>query len=134
VRDLEWFMRPRRGLRALGNRGASGINGFASTALGVALAGGGPTFALAGDLSLIHDQNGLLMARSEPIDLVLVVANNDGGGIFEFLPQAELPEHFERLFITPHGLDLSLLARLHGGRYARVERASELGPAVRAAA
>lgn len=130
VRDLGWYMRPRSGLRVLGNRGANGIDGFVSTVLGVAVAGPGPTVALAGDLSLLHDQNGLMLGRAEPVDAVVVVLNNDGGGIFSFLPQAGRPEHFERLFGTPHGLDLRALARLYGCGHRGVERASALAPAV----
>ena len=134
VRDLDWFMAPRSGLRVLGNRGASGIDGFVSTTLGAALAGGagtGPTVALAGDLSMLHDQNGLLLARTEqPVDAVFVVVSNDGGGIFSFLPQAAFPEHFERVFGTPHGVSFRVLAALHRCGYERVERAADLVPAV----
>jgi 2-succinyl-5-enolpyruvyl-6-hydroxy-3-cyclohexene-1-carboxylate synthase len=130
VRDLDWFMAPRAGLRILGNRGASGIDGFVSTTLGAALAGPGPTVALAGDLSMLHDQNGLLLARSEPVDAVFVVVNNDGGGIFSFLPQAAFPEHFERVFGTPHGVNFAAYAAMHRCGYARVEAAADLLPAV----
>jgi 2-succinyl-5-enolpyruvyl-6-hydroxy-3-cyclohexene-1-carboxylate synthase len=133
VRDLDWFMRPRVGLRILGNRGASGIDGFVSTTLGAALAGPGPTVALAGDLAMLHDQNGLLLARTEPVAAVFVVVNNDGGGIFSFLPQAAFPEHFEQVFGTPHGVDFAALAALHGCRFVRVERAADLVPIVSAA-
>ncbi|MDQ3766406.1 MAG: thiamine pyrophosphate-dependent enzyme, partial [Actinomycetota bacterium] len=133
VRDLDWYMRPRRGLRVLGNRGANGIDGFVSTTLGIALASSRPTVGLAGDLSLLHDQNGLMLRGVEPVDAVFVVINNDGGGIFSFLPQARLPEHFEQLFGTPHGLSLEALAGLYGCGHNRVERASELTPVVAAA-
>lgn len=133
VRDLEWFMRPRAGLRIIANRGASGIDGFVSTALGAALAGPGPTVALAGDLSMLHDQNGLGLARSEAVAAVFVVVNNAGGGIFHFLPQAAFPEHFEQLFATPHGLRFEDLARLYGCGYEQIARAGDLAPAVVAA-
>jgi 2-succinyl-5-enolpyruvyl-6-hydroxy-3-cyclohexene-1-carboxylate synthase len=129
VRDLNSFMAPRSDLRVVGNRGVSGIDGFVSTALGAAVAHPGPVIALAGDLSLLHDQNGLLDPRP-PVDLSVVVLNNDGGAIFSFLPQASLPRGFERLFGTPHGLDLELLARLHNCSYVRLERAAELPAAL----
>lgn len=128
VRDLDQFMAPRAGLRVLGNRGASGIDGFVSTALGVALATDGPAAALAGDLSVLHDQNGFLLA--ERPDLVLVVINNDGGGIFSFLPPAQHRASFETLFGTPHGIDLAGLAGVYGLAHTRIERAGDLVPAV----
>jgi 2-succinyl-5-enolpyruvyl-6-hydroxy-3-cyclohexene-1-carboxylate synthase len=127
VRDLDWFMRPREGLRVVSNRGASGIDGFVSTSLGVAAAGS-PVVSLSGDLALIHDQNGWL-TKPRP-DLVMVVVNNDGGGIFSFLPQASFPDHFERLFATPHGLDLALLARMYGLEHLLVTGAGKLAAEV----
>ncbi|MGH8901707.1 MAG: thiamine pyrophosphate-dependent enzyme, partial [Egibacteraceae bacterium] len=131
IRDLNLAMRPRQGLRIIANRGASGIDGFTSTAVGAALAHDGPTLALAGDLSLLHDQNGLLIAASEPRpDLVVVVVNNDGGGIFSLLPQADLGDGFERLFGTPHGVDLARVAAAAGCGYQRLERAADLAAAI----
>ena len=133
VRDVESFAAPRDGLRLLANRGVNGIDGFVSTVLGAAAAAGErPTVGLLGDLCLLHDSNGLLGANRRGVDATLVVLDNGGGGIFSFLPQAELPEHFELLFGTPHGVELSELAALHGVPCERVEKASELMPAVRA--
>jgi 2-succinyl-5-enolpyruvyl-6-hydroxy-3-cyclohexene-1-carboxylate synthase len=116
VRDVEWFAAPRSGVDVYSNRGANGIDGVVSTAVGVALARGAPTAVLIGDVALLHDTNGMLGAAARGIDLTIVVVDNDGGGIFSFLPQAtELSrETFERLFGTPHGVDLSALAAVHG--------------------
>ena len=126
VRDLDWFMAPRSGLRVFANRGVNGIDGFVSTSLGIALGGEGPSAALLGDLAFLHDQNGLLHARAEQIDAVLVVINNDGGGIFSFLPQANHPDKFDLLFGTPHGVDLADVARVHGCEFMRLEKAGDL--------
>ncbi|QBI20351.1 2-succinyl-5-enolpyruvyl-6-hydroxy-3-cyclohexene-1-carboxylic-acid synthase [Egibacter rhizosphaerae] len=133
VRDLDLAMRPRGGLRVLGNRGASGIDGIVSTALGAALGGPGPVLGLVGDLSLLHDANGFLLdAEAQRLDCTLVVVQNDGGGIFSLLPPVDhLPsEAFERLFSTPHGRDVADLARLHGVPHTRVDRAAALPGAV----
>jgi 2-succinyl-5-enolpyruvyl-6-hydroxy-3-cyclohexene-1-carboxylate synthase len=134
IRDLDQVLRPREGLRIVANRGASGIDGVVSTALGVAIAeatGDGPdrrpTVALVGDLTLLHDANGfLLSADLERVDCTFVVVDNDGGGIFSFLPQARFPGSFERVFGTPHGRDLAHLAAFHGLGYHLVEAASDL--------
>lgn len=107
----------RRG-RVIANRGASGIDGFVSTALGVASALP-DTVALAGDLSLLHDSGGFLCET--PNDLVMVVLDNDGGGLFDSLPQARHSPQFERLFTTPHGRKLELIADLHGLGYGEAD-------------
>jgi 2-succinyl-5-enolpyruvyl-6-hydroxy-3-cyclohexene-1-carboxylate synthase len=130
VRDADWFMRPHDNLRVLGNRGASGIDGFVSTAMGVALASKPPVAALAGDLSMLHDSNGLAVDRPDRPDLVFVIANNDGGGIFSFLPQARWPDTFERVFGTPHGISFEKLAELHRCGYARITDTGDLRTAL----
>jgi 2-succinyl-5-enolpyruvyl-6-hydroxy-3-cyclohexene-1-carboxylate synthase len=117
-------------IRVFSNRGVNGIDGTLSTALGVAAASGAPTVVLLGDLAFLHDLGGLLIARRCGIPLTVVVANNDGGGIFSFLPIASVGAAFEPLFGTPHGLDLSHAAALYGARFARVEDAAALAAAV----
>jgi 2-succinyl-5-enolpyruvyl-6-hydroxy-3-cyclohexene-1-carboxylate synthase len=127
-RDIDWFAPPSQ-VRFFGNRGANGIDGFVSTALGLALGSGAPVWALCGDLTFLHDRNGLLDPPA--VDCTFVVVNNDGGGIFSFLPHAErAPEHFEKLFGTPQSVDLEALAALHGLGYRRATTTAELREAV----
>jgi 2-succinyl-5-enolpyruvyl-6-hydroxy-3-cyclohexene-1-carboxylate synthase len=131
ARDLDRHMAPRADVRVLASRGASGIDGLVSSAIGAALAhqaaGGGPAVALLGDLALLHDAPGLMLGPMEPRpDLCLIVVNNDGGGIFSTLEQAAFPYSFERVFGTPHGADLTCLAAAAGLPYARLERAADL--------
>jgi 2-succinyl-5-enolpyruvyl-6-hydroxy-3-cyclohexene-1-carboxylate synthase len=117
VRDVSLAAVPRRGLTVLANRGVAGIDGTVSTAIGAALALDGPAFALLGDLTLLHDTTGFVIGPDEPRpDLTVVVLNDEGGGIFGLLEQGA-PEHaaaFERVFGTPHRVDLAALCAALG--------------------
>jgi 2-succinyl-5-enolpyruvyl-6-hydroxy-3-cyclohexene-1-carboxylate synthase len=121
VRDLDaFFPALRRRIRFLGNRGASGIDGVLSSALGAAAVHPGPVVLVLGDLSFYHDLNGLFAAYRYGLDALVVLLHNDGGGIFSFLPQAMLERsEFELLFGTPHGLDFRPVVEMFGGRYVR---------------
>jgi 2-succinyl-5-enolpyruvyl-6-hydroxy-3-cyclohexene-1-carboxylate synthase len=133
VRDLDtFFPGDERPLRFLSNRGANGIDGVVSTALGVSAATGDPLVLVIGDLALYHDMNGLLAAKLHRLRATVILINNDGGGIFSFLPQAAHPEHFEQLFGTPHGLAFKPAAELYGATYRRVETWADFRAAVRA--
>lgn len=119
IRDVDAFA-PRCG-RVLANRGVNGIDGIVSSAAGAAAATGRRTFALVGDLALLHDLGGLIAAARLRVPLTVVCVNNDGGGIFHFLPIAQLTGRFEDLFGTPHGMDLSGAARLCGAEFVVAE-------------
>jgi 2-succinyl-5-enolpyruvyl-6-hydroxy-3-cyclohexene-1-carboxylate synthase len=136
VRDLDHHLAARAGLRILASRGASGIDGLVSSAIGAALAhqraGGGPAAALLGDLAFLHDAPGLFLGPAEPCpDLAIVVVNNDGGGIFSALEQAAFPGPFERVFGTPHHARLGQLAASAGIPHARLARPASLPAALR---
>ncbi len=115
IRDCDTFFAPRRPVRVFGNRGANGIDGINSTALGLSAGGSSSTVLVIGDLSFYHDLNGLLAAKLYPLNLTIVLIDNDGGGIFSFLSQAEYPEQFEQLFGTPTGLDCAPAVAMYGG-------------------
>lgn len=145
VRDLDTFFwgGGEAPIHIIGNRGANGIDGVVSSALGASAAAKvlherdeqaehakrarkhrdkpAPAVLVIGDLSFYHDMNGLLAARLHQLDLTIVLINNDGGGIFSFLPQASYPDRFETLFGTPTGLDFAQAARLYGANYTHVQ-------------
>jgi 2-succinyl-5-enolpyruvyl-6-hydroxy-3-cyclohexene-1-carboxylate synthase len=135
VRDVDRLAVPRAGLPVLANRGVAGIDGTVSTAVGAALAHGGRAFALLGDLTFLHDLQGLLIGEGElRPDLTLVVPDNDGGGIFAQLEpgQPRYESGYRRVFGTPHGRDLVAVAGSLGWPAERVTSPAGLQDAVRA--
>ncbi len=112
IRDIDYFWEARRqNIKLLCNRGANGIDGVVSTALGVSTCRQ-PTVLLTGDLAFYHDLNGLLVGKTHRLNLIIIVLNNNGGGIFKYLPQSQ-SKHFEYLFMTPHSMDFSGLQALY---------------------
>ncbi len=138
VRDLDaWLPAGPRSIRLLSNRGANGIDGVVSTALGSAAAGVGPVALVVGDLSFLHDLNALVAAHLHDLSATIVLVDNDGGGIFSFLPQATtdapwvgLPAHYEELFGTPHGIDVGPIVTALGGEHVMVGAAELRGALV----
>jgi 2-succinyl-5-enolpyruvyl-6-hydroxy-3-cyclohexene-1-carboxylate synthase len=133
IRELDAFAGPRASqLKVLANRGVNGIDGQVSAALGASAALAVPTVLWCGDLALLHDVSGLLAGRLHDADLTIVVSNDDGGGIFEYLPVAgAVPRSvFEEMFAVPHGLDLGAVARGLGWDFVRVESAPTLEAAL----
>ena len=125
IRDFDYFWFSGESKAVLyGNRGVNGIDGTISTALGLA-ANGRPTYLVTGDLSLFHDLNGLAVAKTHNLNLTIILHNNDGGGIFEYLPQKGT-KHFDYLFSTSQGLDYSGAAKLYGCGYTKITSPDEL--------
>jgi 2-succinyl-5-enolpyruvyl-6-hydroxy-3-cyclohexene-1-carboxylate synthase len=115
IRDVEWFGAPAQRATMFANRGANGIDGIIATATGVAVSTGRPVAVLLGDVAFLHDSSSLTALSRRGADVRIVVIDNDGGGIFSFLPQATALDRgrFEQLFGTPHGTDLVSLANAH---------------------
>ncbi len=133
IRDVETFFPSRADPpRVLSNRGANGIDGTVSTAFGVAAASDGPVALLIGDVALAHDVGGLIAARRLGLALKIVLLDNDGGGIFDFLPVSRAGEAYERHVATPHGLDFAHAAALYGLAHEPVTSAAELHAALAA--
>ena len=124
IRDFDYFWFSGESKAVLyGNRGVNGIDGTISTALGLAV-NGRPTYLVTGDLSLFHDLNGLAVAKTHNLNLTIILHNNDGGGIFEYLPQKGT-KHFDYLFSTSQGLDYSGAAKLYGCDYTKISSPDE---------
>ena len=140
VRDLDaWLPSTDHTITVRSNRGANGIDGVASTALGSAAVAGGPVALVLGDIAFLHDLNALVAARLHGLSATIVLVNNDGGGIFSFLPQAQpaaarpgtgLPGHYEELFGTPHGIDVGPIVTALGGEH-RLIGGTDLAAAIR---
>jgi len=135
IRHVDQFAQPSvQRLRVFGNRGASGIDGVTSSALGVAAANRStPTVLLIGDISFYHDLNGLLAVQQQQLENVtIVLLNNDGGSIFRRLPIAGQEPAFTRLFLTPHGLDFAPVIRMYGLEHTQVNDQESLQNALSA--
>lgn len=125
IRDFDYFWFSGESDAVLyGNRGVNGIDGTVSTALGLAT-NGKSTYLVTGDLSLFHDLNGLAVAKTHNLNLKIILHNNDGGGIFEYLPQKGT-KHFDYLFSTSQGLDYSGIAKLYGCGHTKISSPDEL--------
>lgn len=132
IRDLDtYYQTNHKEIYIYGNRGVSGIDGVVSTALGIAATNTQPVTLVIGDLSFYHDLNGLLAAKHYVIDITIVLINNEGGGIFSFLPQAEEGVHFEKLFGTSLGIDFSHSVFMYGGKYTLIKDQDHLNNALR---
>lgn len=129
IRDMDYFWATGRSqARVYGNRGTNGIDGTVSTALGLST-NGKPTVMLTGDLSFFHDMNGLAIGKTHGMNLTIILHNNDGGGIFQYLPQKGTDD-FDYLFNTPQGIDYSGLATMYGLDYVKVTTNAELEQAM----
>ncbi len=128
IRDVEWFGAPDDSHILYSNRGANGIDGVVSTAVGIAMVSFDPTYLLIGDIAFIHDSNGLWNLADRNVDLRIVVVNNSGGSIFSFLPQAQVLDHleFEQIFGTPHSVDICKLAHSYGVAAVQVTSLADL--------
>lgn len=127
IRDVDTFFRNTdKDICVLANRGANGIDGVVSTALGISAVSADPTFLLIGDLSFFHDLNGLLAAKMNHLDMTVILVNNDGGGIFSFLPQSNEEKHFETLYGTPIGIDFSKAVEMYQGEYVKINSWADL--------
>ncbi len=120
IRDLDsFFLNNPKSIKVMANRGANGIDGTVSTALGAALYSKS-LYLILGDLTFFHDLNGLIAAKIHNIDINIILINNNGGGIFSFLPQSEHPKHFELLFGTPLNIEFEHAVKMFNGRFTKI--------------
>jgi 2-succinyl-5-enolpyruvyl-6-hydroxy-3-cyclohexene-1-carboxylate synthase len=127
IRDIDtFFYSSEKKIHIYANRGANGIDGVVSTAMGIGAASSFPTYLVIGDLSFFHDLNGLLAGKLHQLNITILLVNNNGGGIFSFLPQADEKKHFEALFGTPTDLDFRHAAAFYGANYVKVSSWDEL--------
>lgn len=133
IRDLDSFFHVNdKKIKIYANRGANGIDGIVSTALGVANTHQ-PMFLLLGDLTFYHDLNGLLATKLHNVNITIILVNNNGGGIFSFLPQSKHPKHFEVLFGTPLDLSFEHAVKMYGGQFTSISNWSEFTEAMKKA-
>jgi 2-succinyl-5-enolpyruvyl-6-hydroxy-3-cyclohexene-1-carboxylate synthase len=122
IRDFDYFAEnTNKNIAIYNNRGASGIDGIISTALGIAADCKKPTFLITGDLAFYYDLNGLLAAKKYSIPLVIILINNNGGGIFEVLPISKYTDVFNEFFLAPHSLEFSHFVKAYDGNYSLIE-------------
>ena len=134
VRDFDYFAsNTNKKIVIFNNRGASGIDGITSTALGISAAGNKPTVLITGDMAFYYDLNGLLSAKNYKIPLVIVLINNNGGGIFEILPISKYKEVFNKYFIVPHNLEFFPFVKAYGGKYKRIKSWNDFNSSLRTA-
>lgn len=121
IRDLDsFFLKNNKSIKVMANRGANGIDGTVSTALGAAMYSN-PLYLVLGDLTFFHDLNGLIAAKLYNIDIRIILVNNNGGGIFSFLPQSEHPKNFELLFGTPLNIEFEHAVRMFNGNFTKIK-------------
>lgn len=131
IRDLDsFFISNQKSIKVMANRGANGIDGTVSTAIGTAVYRKS-VYLVLGDLTFFHDLNGLIAAKLMGIDIHIILVNNNGGGIFSFLPQSEHPKHFELLFGTPLNIDFEHAVKMFNGHYTKIANWDQLGTLLR---
>ncbi len=127
IRDLDYFVSSlEKNIHIHTNRGASGIDGINSTALGIAVTTASPVYLITGDLAFYHDLNGLIASRKYNIPLQVILINNNGGGIFELLPIADYRDIFNEYFLTPHDINFENFVSGYGGSFHTIQSWDDL--------